>query len=44
MIKKLSFYSSAAALVLLTVGIISSDALFVGLACICAVLGWLLKS
>lgn len=44
MMKKLSFYSSAAALVLLTIGIISSDALFVALACSCAVLGWLLKS
>jgi hypothetical protein len=44
MMKKVSFYSSAAALVLLTVGIISSDALYVGLACSCAVLGWLLKS
>ena len=43
MMKKLSFYSSAAALVL-TIGIISSDALFVALACSCAVLGWLLKS
>ena len=44
MIKKLSYFSSVTALILLTIGISTSSALFVSLGCVCALVGWALKS
>jgi hypothetical protein len=42
-IQKVSYISSFAALVLLTIGLATSNVLFVSIACSCALLGWLLK-
>jgi hypothetical protein len=44
MVKKLSNFSSLAALVLLTIGITTSSALFVSLGCVFALVGWALRS
>ena len=44
MVKKLSYFSSVAALILLTIGISTSSPLFVSLGCVCALVGWALKS
>ena len=44
MVKKLSYFTSVAALVLLTIGISTSSPLFVSLGCVCALVGWALKS
>jgi hypothetical protein len=43
LIQKVSYISSFAALVLLTIGLVTSNVLLVSIACSCAVLGWLLK-
>jgi hypothetical protein len=43
LIQKVSYVSSFAALVLLTIGLTTSNVLLVSIACSCAVLGWLLK-
>ena len=42
-IQKLSYISFLAALGLLTIGLVTSNALLVSIACSCSVLGWLLK-
>ena len=42
-IQKASFISFLIALVLLTIGIVTSNALFISIACSCSLLGWLLK-
>lgn len=42
-LQKASYISSLSALVLLTIGLTTSNVLFVSIACSCAVLGWLLK-
>ena len=44
MVKKLSYFSSVAALILLTIGISTSSPLFVSLGCVSALVGWALKS
>ena len=43
LIQKVSYISSFAALVLLTIGLVTSNVVVVSIACSCAVLGWLLK-
>ncbi|MBL6812735.1 MAG: hypothetical protein ISQ66_04310 [Luminiphilus sp.] len=43
LIHKISYISSFAALVLLTVGLVTSNVLLISVACTCAVVGWLLK-
>ena len=40
MLKKLSYFSSVAALILLTIGISTSSPLFVSLGCVSALVGW----
>ena len=43
LIQKISYISSFAALVLLTIGLVTSNVLLISVACTCAVVGWLLK-
>ena len=43
LVQKVSYISSFVALVLLTIGLGTSNVLLVSIACSCAVLGWLLK-
>ena len=43
LIQKISYISSFAALVLLTVGLVTSNVLLIAVACPCAVAGGLLK-
>jgi hypothetical protein len=42
-IQKASYIISLAALVLLTIGLVTSNVVIVSVACSCAVLGWVLK-
>ena len=42
-IQKAAYIMSLAALVLLTIGLVTSNVVIVSVACSCAVLGWLLK-